>query len=1127
MLQFLLGAARSGKTAALHQRIEALSREENRRIFLLVPEQFTFETEKALYRRLGGERFKRVSVTSFTRLAAEAFRRYGGIAGRYADDCAKCVLMELALDELRDGLEVYARSLKGRGFSGLMLETVSELKNAGVDPGALYARAQLLPEPALRKKAAETALIYETYESLLKRSYLDPLDDVTRAEKILRETDFFDGAVVFFDEFKGFTANENGMIRLILSRAEQVVVSLCMDPERPGGEASVFASVREVRRKLTRFARQLNVRVLTPEVLTESYFDAPELAHLEQNLMSPAPRSYPGENQAVQAVLCRNEYEEVDYVLSSIALLVREAGYSYDDIAILTRDLPTYRAKLEAGSRRYGVPCYLDQPAGIGDKPLIRFVGNALDCVLRGFTTENVVALLKCGVTPFSQEEVAALENYVYVWGISGRRWQESFTANPRGYQERFTQEDEAVLEQVNRLREFAVLRLEQFRETVKNASGREICAGIMTLLEQMQVRETIEGLIEEFYRQEDFALAQEYGRVWELLMDLLDTLAAAASQPLREGISLERQERPVRLEQFQRYFSRAVSLSSLGTLPQALDTVITGSADRIRIGGKKAVFVLGVNENVLPYTPAESGVFTDRERELLIEAEIEIAKPVRERLKEERFIAYKALTAPSSRLCLTARLGDVKGSPLAPSGIFSELRRIFGPSAAIGAQEPGGAFYCQSPGSAFSVLARVCQDGGTLAASLKAVLEEEPAFAAKVAGLDRLLERKEHSIQDPAIAQALFGRKMNLSPTRVESFYQCRFRYFLEQGLKIHPLRRAELNPLETGVLIHQVLQAVTRQADLREGYDQAQVRGIIREELDRYIETVMGGAKDKTSRFLYLYGRMRLSILKIVEQLHQELLQSRFDPMDFEYEIRPGGEVTPLQLLGEDGVVVNVSGKIDRVDSYKAKNGETYVRVVDYKSGRKQFRLNDVLYGLNLQMLIYLQCICENGRGRYGNCLPAGILYMPAGEPAPSLGRDAAPEEIRREQLKSYAMNGLLIEDRELLEAMDASMSGLFIPVSVKKDGDFTAASRNSLVTLEQLGKINAYIDRLILGMAQELRQGRIEAVPLPESCGFCQYRGVCGITKSSRLRDYCLLDKEAALQQIQLSLFDTETE
>ncbi len=353
MLQFLLGAARSGKTAALHQRIEALSREENRRIFLLVPEQFTFETEKALYRRLGGERFKRVSVTSFTRLAAEAFRRYGGIAGRYADDCAKCVLMELALDELRDGLEVYARSLKGRGFSGLMLETVSELKNAGVDPGALYARAQLLPEPALRKKAAETALIYETYESLLKRSYLDPLDDVTRAEKILRETDFFDGAVVFFDEFKGFTANENGMIRLILSRAEQVVVSLCMDPERPGGEASVFASVREVRRKLTRFARQLNVRVLTPEVLTESYFDAPELAHLEQNLMSPAPRSYPGENQAVQAVLCRNEYEEVDYVLSSIALLVREAGYSYDDIAILTRDLPTYRAKLEAGARRY------------------------------------------------------------------------------------------------------------------------------------------------------------------------------------------------------------------------------------------------------------------------------------------------------------------------------------------------------------------------------------------------------------------------------------------------------------------------------------------------------------------------------------------------------------------------------------------------------------------------------------------------------------------------------------------------------------------------------------------------------------------------------------------------------
>lgn len=1120
MLQFLLGPARSGKSSALHQRIDSLTREGTHRIFLLVPEQFTFETEKSLYRRLGGERFRQVSVTSFTRLAAETFRRYGGIAGRYADDCAKSVLMEMALDELRDSLDVYARSARSKGFSSVMLDAVTEFKNAGVAPMTLYAKAPALPNTALQKKMAETALIYQTYEALLKRSYLDPLDDVTRASEILRDTDFFDGALVFFDEFKGFTANENGFIRLILSRAEEVVVSLCLDPDRAGGEASPFASVREVQRRLTRFARQLNVPVRAPEVLPQSHFDAPELSHLEQNLMSPAPLPFQGENRAVQAVVCRNEYEEVDYVLSSIALLVREEGYTYDQIAILTRDLDTYRPRLEAGCRRYGIPCYLDQPAGIGDEPLIRFVKNALDCAVRGFTSENVVALLKSGVTPFPLEEVSALENYVYVWGVTGRRWRDPFTANPRGYQEAFTEEDAAVLAQVNRLREFAVTRLEAFRERLKDASGREICGAVMALLEEMQVRETLEGLIEGFYRQEDFAMAQEYGRVWELLMELLDVLASATSQPLREGLSITRQERAIRPEQFQRYFSLAVSLSSLGTLPQALDTVIAGSADRIRISGKAAVFILGVNENVLPFTPSESGIFTDQERELLIGAEIEIAKPIRERLKEERFIAYKALTAPSRRLCLTARRGDVGGNPLSPSGIFAELRRMFGPGVS-GGERPEGAFYCQSPGSAFSWLARNCQDGGVFAASLKAVLREDPDFAPKVAGLDRVMERREFAIADQKIARALFGREMNLSPTRVEGFYQCRFRYFLEQGLRIRPLRKAELNPLETGVLIHQVLQAVTRQADLREGYDPAQVKAIIKAELDRYIETVMGGVQDKSSRFLYLYGRMRLSILKIVEQLHQELLQSRFEPVDFEYEIRPGGEVTPLRLLGEDGVVVNVAGKIDRVDVYVAKNGERYVRVVDYKSGRRQFKLADVLNGLSLQMLIYLQCICENGRGSYRDCLPAGILYMPAGESAPALGRDADPEEIRREQRKQYTMNGLLIEDAELLQAMDASMSGLFIPVTVKKDGDFTAESKKSLVTLEQLGKINAYIDRLILDMAVELRQGRIEAVPFPDSCGYCQYRGVCGVMKASRLRDRCDLDKESALRRMEESL------
>ena len=907
------------------------------------------------------------------------------------------------------------------------------------------------------------------------------------------------------------------MIQLILSRSREVEVALCMDPERAdASRVSVFSSVSEVYQKLLRFARKLDVPVKPSIVLHESHYASGELAFLERFLLTGKSAGMPGTPQGeVRGMLCRNEYDEVDCVLSEIARLVQEEGYHYNDVAVISRDLDTYRTKLEAGFRKYGIPFYADQLSGIGSKPLIRLAESGLNCLVKGFTGENVLSLLKCGMTPFSVEEVAELENYVYVWGVSGRQWNTPFLSNPRGYQEGFTEEDTAALERMNRIREFTVSALENFRKKARDASGKKICQALLELLEDLQVRETMEKLIEDFYREENFELAQEYGRLWEILMELLDVLAAAYG------------EKRISPERFSRLFSQAADTYQMGTLPQALDTVIVGSADRIRIDGKRAVMVVGVNEGVMPYIPEESGVFSDREREQLIGVEIEIAMPSREKIREERFIAYKTLTSPSERLFLTARKSDIAGNLKSPSPIFSELKKMFGEPAILDSADLDGLFYCRSGGASFSQLSKTYLNDTPLTASLKAVLGGEPQYAARIEGLERVLEHREFVLKNRENAIGLFGREMNISPTRVESFYQCRFRYFVEQGLKAAPLRRAELDPLETGTLIHRVLYVVASTLDLREGYDAGKAKAVIKEELDRYIETVMGGVQDKTSRFLYLYNRMRASILKIVEQLHQELLQSEFEPCAFEYEISPASEISPLRLTADDGTQVNIYGKIDRIDSYVSKNGEKYIRIVDYKSGRKQFKLNDVLYGLNLQMLIYLHCITKNGKGRFFQSLPAGILYMPAGEQAPALEREATPEEVERQKQKNYAMNGLLLEDREILRAMDQDMSGLFIPVSLKKDGDFTAASKNSLVSLSELGKINSYIDKLVCGMAQELHDGRIEAIPLADSCGYCSYRGICGITKASQVREYLSLDKGEVLKAMDEELSEEEEE
>lgn len=1110
-LQLITGPAKSGKSTWITGKIDALSRRPDSRIILIVPEQFTFETEKNLFRSLGGEQFKHVNVTSFTRLATEVFRLYGGVAGQYANDCAKCVIMDMALEELRDSLEVYAKSARNRGFAQTMLEAVSELKNADVAAKDFLERSERLPDGPLKEKARETALIYAAYDTMLSRAYLDPLDDLSRAVRMLETRDFFAGSTVIFDEFKGFTAPEYAMMKLIFRQAEAVYLSLCLDLERANRQpAGLFSTVREAYNRAEQYARQLELRILAPVKLERTYFRSAALVHLEQNLFSPTMERWSDEGLCdVHAALCRNEYAEVDYALSTIAQLVRREGFRYDDIAIISRDLESYLPKLEAGFLKYGIPYFTDQLIPAAHKPLIRFVQNLLSCASRGLTGENVLALLKCGMTRFSVEEIAELENYVFVWNISGRQWEEPFTGNPRGFQESFTEEDTAALASVNELRAFLAERLVRFRQEVRDASARQFCAAILSFLEGVGVQEALERLIADLYakhEQEAFELAQEYARVWELLMELLDTIASASD------------ERPMKPARFEALFALAVSTCHMGSLPQALDTVIVGSADRIRTGEKRAIFVLGVNENVLPYTPADTGVFTDREREQLRELEIDLAKPVKDRIREERFIAYKTLTSPEERLYLTARKATISGEIKAPSILFSELRRMFGDGVVLDADELPGDYYCQSGSAAFSRLAEVYLEDTPLRATLREVLREESAFSMKLDGLDRVLENRDFHIDDPKLATALFGREMNISPTRVESFYQCRFRYFLEQGVRAFPLRRAELDPLETGTLIHKVLYVVAQKVDLKVEYDRALVLRLIQSELDDYIESVMGGGETKTKRFLYLYRRLCGSILKIVDQLHEELAQSDFTPCEFEYEITKDSDILPLRLAGEDGVVVNVAGKIDRVDSYTAGSGEKYIRIVDYKSGKKVFKLNDVLYGLNLQMLIYLQCISQGGRGEYERCLPAGILYMPAGEQPATLPREASGEEIEEQKRRAYRMNGLLLEDREVLQAMDSSMSGLFIPVALKKDESFTAASKGSLVTLSELGRINGYIDHLIVNMARELHAGRVEAVPLPDVCSYCDYRGVCGVTKASKVREYVSHTREEIIHTME---------
>ncbi|MEG0693497.1 MAG: hypothetical protein RR444_10520, partial [Oscillospiraceae bacterium] len=704
MLQFILGGSKSGKTTFITEKIAEICKNKNSKVMLIVPEQFTFEAEKNLFKTLGGELFQSVKVISFTRMASEVFKLYGTLAGKYADECAKTVIMNRAIEQIYDELELYKKLAENRSFAKTMLDTVTELKNAGVSPKELKQSTTGLEESNLKTKLTEIALVYGVYDAILLSTYLDPLDDIMRATKILENRHYFEGYTVFFDEFKGFTANEKGLIKIILKKSKNTYVSLCLDLVRANqSDISVFSSVYDTYNDIMRYAKEVTVKIKPSINLLNEGYATREIMHIEENIFSMVIKPYDGVYENVVAMLCKNEYDEVDYALSTICKLVKENGYHYQDIAIISRDLESYISELEAAFSKYDIPFYTDRVSSIANKPLIRFVQNLLSCVTKGYSSENVIGMLKCGMTRFSIEEIAELENYVYVWDIKSKQWKNPFISNPRGYKESTTDEDNEVLERINGIREFINNCITAFKAETKDANGLQFCTAIVTLLEKIQAKEKTEEIIKQFLSDENFEYAQEYSRVWEILMKLLDTLAITIG------------EEKVNPERFQELFTIVSTTYDIGTLPQAIDTVIVGSADRIRTTEKKVVFILGANENVFPLVPSSSGVFTDKERTQLINIEINIAKPSIDKIKEERFIAYKTLTSPCEKLYITARKADISGTEFSPSNIFSQLKKMFGEDMIGDTDDLDGEYFCQSKQTAFVKLAQTYLDDTSL----------------------------------------------------------------------------------------------------------------------------------------------------------------------------------------------------------------------------------------------------------------------------------------------------------------------------------------------------------------------------------------------------------------------------
>ena len=1089
MLRLVLGGSGSGKTTLLYRRIKARA-EAGKRSILLVPEQFTSSTEGRIYRELGDALSGMVESFSFTSLAERILSVEGGVAVQTLTDAGRAVLVRRALEELQDNVHYYYRHRRSAAFCQMAAETIDELKSAGLSGQQLYELAQDCGTESA--KLGELALIFQGYETLLSGTGMDPSDRLELAADRLEAAlsrgtmpEFLQERDVFIDEFDTFNAPKKRLLGAMLAALPTVTVALCDDgaPLVPG-DIGLFSGAKQVAAQLRQLARKNGAEVAAPELLRRDlrHRDAPGLAALTELLETGScipPESAP----ELRLFAAASREEEARCTAAAIRRLMRQ-GVCCSKIAVVCRDISPYRAAVRYEFRMADIPLYCDEPTTPEFSAPATAV-RALLALLRGADmTEQLTVLAKTGLCALTEPQVCALENYAYTWSPNAAAWRAEFTKSPRGFGEaELTDEDKTTLADAEYARAKLVTAVDALRGKVRGANAEQISRAIYFCLKELGAEEQQAAQVESIRAARGIPAAEEAAREWNVVMQLLNEMASLLGA------------QSVTIPEYEDLFSLLLRSSDLGHIPQTLDAVVLASAGKMRLDAPDYVFVLGLSEGEFPSTPAESGLLTHADRDLLMEKQIDLPDCFENRVVREQVCFYKALTAPAKGLWMSWPKGQGQTLCAALEPIVDVLQ-----PAAPALELPDLA---ATPADGLDALGGGWPLTGTERASLTEALHApgEGVHAPQgLALLHRMEEAPPRQVQDLPALETLLGRRLRISPSQLEKYYTCRYGYFLQYVLGLKPRKRAELSADQSGTLMHWVLQmaldphpgadnpcaALQPFLELDDEAMAALAALLVDEYARRYLP-------EDTARFAYLLSRLKKSMASLLCYLRDEQKQSQFKPVACELKIGRGEGAVPGQAYHlSDGRTVQLIGTVDRADEWVEEDGTRWVRVVDYKTGSKKLDLKEVYCGLDCQMLLYLFSLTRDASGRFTGAEPAGVLYLLA-DPAPqTLPRGQAAKTVE------YQLDGLVRDEQKIFDAMDADETGRYLPFGYR-NGAPSPYQKDKRADIAKLNRIQLHLDDLVTQMGEQLYGGQIDAQPLVVSsskspCTWCDYSFIC---------------------------------
>lgn len=1024
-LKIIYGKPGSGKSEYCFSEISNLI-EKEKKIFVITPEQFSFTAETKLMKAVNKKAVINAEVITLSRMAYRVLNEVGGITKTQVTKCGKAMLIYSILDSNKKNLEFLGKSDENIDLS---MTAIEEFKKHGINVQQLKEEIEKTEDQYLKTKLKDMTLIYESFEKQIENKYIDDIDLLTILSKNLKYTDLVKDSIIYIDEFAGFTSQEYEVIKELAKQAKQVNITICVDnlELNTNPDIDIFYSNKITLTKILNLAKEIGVKLEEPIKLENQYrFKTKELQHISDNIYNIKSTKYEENVDNIHLFLAKDQYSEIENVAKKITGLVRNENLRYKDISIISKNIDNYSSLVRAIFTKYDIPVFIDEKRDLNQNIIVQYILSIIEILNKNFSQEAVFNYLKLGFCDIDEEEIFKLENYCTKWGIKNNKWKKDFTY------ELEKEDKKELIERLNELRKQIINPLLKLKEKInEEKTAISITKQIYQFIQQENIEEKIKIKVKELESKEKIDLANEYTSSYQIILDILDEIVLIFG---KDKISIEKYGKILRI---------GLQNSGLGKIPGTQDQVIFGDVDRSRSHKVNTVFIIGLNDGVFPSVNKNEGFFNDEDRIYLKQNGIELAKGTIDKLYEDNFNIYKTFTTAENNMFLSYSSSDTEGKSLRPSILISKIKKIY-PKLKEQSDVIEKKYEILNKEITYEELIEniaklrnkeeISDIWYTIYQYYKSQNEWKEKLKEDLKGIN--YTNLPENIKRENIDK-LYGNTLNTSISKLEKYRSCPFSYYLQYGLRLKEKEELKVQSFNTGTFMHETIDEFFKKVKAK-GFnltdlDEDKIQEFVSEIIEQNLKLAKNYIFTATVKYKILVKRLKKIVSKALKYIIQTLIHSDFNIEGTEIEFSKNGKYKPIILELENGKKVEITGKIDRIDTANSEDGK-YLRIIDYKSSSKNIDLNEVYAGLQIQLLTYTDAICK-----VEDIMPAGVFYFSLLEQMIKADKKISEEEIEELIRKNFRMKGLILADVKIIKMNDNTLtsgSSKIVPAAITKD-------------------------------------------------------------------------------------------